>query len=219
MSHLNRPVWHKNVSNAFTIILFKFTCIFRYFVFCKAGFKWTKFRCFLFFFFYTYVCYYKTLKKIWRLDNRINNTVIYLGAFSDFCFVIYDKHHLCISQIFMWNYLQGKFLFLSGLFTVTVKIMSPCLAVFLAFFYFVCIKYSYSRHQRNFLKSLKHLLNVSSSSERKGAGIRALVVTAHPDDECMFFAPAIIQLVSLNVDVHLLCLSQGMATKFSHAHI
>ncbi|CAF98507.1 unnamed protein product, partial [Tetraodon nigroviridis] len=44
---------------------------------------------------------------------------------------------------------------------------------------------------------------------RKGAGIRALVVTAHPDDECMFFAPAIIQLVSLNVDVHLLCLSQG----------
>lgn len=125
---------------------------------------------------------------------------------------------MCVILVryFMWNLLQGRHLFPSGLFTVTIKIMSLYLAVFLAF-YFVCIKYSYSRHQRNFLKSLKHVINVSSSSERKGAGIRALVVTAHPDDESMFFAPAIIQLVALNANVHLLCLSQGMATEFSHA--
>lgn len=96
--------------------------------------------------------------------------------------------------------------------------MSLYLAVFLALFIYFSIKYSYSRNQRNIFKSLKHVINVSSSSERKGSGIRALVVTAHPDDECMFFAPAIVQLVALNASVHLLCLSQGMATEFSHAH-
>lgn len=122
-------------------------------------------------------------------------------------------------RYFIWNRLQGRLLFPSGLFTVTVKIMSLYLAVFLAFVYFFCIKYSYSRHQRNFLKSLKHVINVSSSRERQGADIRALVLTAHPDDECMFFAPAIVQLVALNANVHLLCLSKGMAAEISHAHI
>lgn len=110
-------------------------------------------------------------------------------------------------------------MFLSGLFTVTVKIMIFYLTVFLAFFYFVCLKFSYSRNQRNSLHFFKNVIKVSTSNERKGASIRTLVVIAHPDDECMFFAPAIIQLVALNANVHLLCLSQGMATEFSHAHI
>lgn len=56
------------------------------------------------------------------------------------------------------------------------------------------------------MKSLKHLL---SSRETNGADVRALLVTAHPDDECMFFAPTIIRLVELNASVHLLCLSEG----------
>ena len=41
------------------------------------------------------------------------------------------------------------------------------------------------------------------------ADVRALIVTAHPDDECMFFAPTIIRLVELNATVRLLCLSAG----------
>ena len=37
-----------------------------------------------------------------------------------------------------------------------------------------------------------------------------LIVTAHPDDECMFFAPTILMLQQLTgADVHLLCLSSG----------
>lgn len=36
-----------------------------------------------------------------------------------------------------------------------------------------------------------------------------LFVTAHPDDECMFFAPTIIALSKL-CDVHVLCLSSGI---------
>jgi LmbE family N-acetylglucosaminyl deacetylase len=37
-----------------------------------------------------------------------------------------------------------------------------------------------------------------------------LIVTAHPDDECMFFAPTIIQLHHQGSRVHVLCLSNGM---------
>ena len=38
---------------------------------------------------------------------------------------------------------------------------------------------------------------------------RVLIVTAHPDDECMFFAPIILNLTRNNKEVHLLCLSNG----------
>ncbi|XP_013416582.1 N-acetylglucosaminyl-phosphatidylinositol de-N-acetylase [Lingula anatina] len=36
-----------------------------------------------------------------------------------------------------------------------------------------------------------------------------LIVTAHPDDECMFFSPTIFQLRKTGHEVHLLCLSSG----------
>jgi len=43
----------------------------------------------------------------------------------------------------------------------------------------------------------------------RGVG-RVLLLTAHPDDEVMFFAPTILGLLhSGSVDVHLLCLSNG----------
>lgn len=38
---------------------------------------------------------------------------------------------------------------------------------------------------------------------------RVLIVTAHPDDECMFFAPTILNLLRQNCHVYLLCLSSG----------
>ncbi|KAL1454059.1 hypothetical protein WDU94_010351 [Cyamophila willieti] len=38
---------------------------------------------------------------------------------------------------------------------------------------------------------------------------RVLIVTAHPDDECMFFGPTILNLRLRNVHVSLLCLSAG----------
>jgi len=37
----------------------------------------------------------------------------------------------------------------------------------------------------------------------------ALLVTAHPDDECMFFAPTILELRQAAINMHLLCLSTG----------
>lgn len=46
-------------------------------------------------------------------------------------------------------------------------------------------------------------------------GRRTLIVTAHPDDECMFFAPVILSLTSGRgykgraAQVYLLCLSEG----------
>lgn len=68
------------------------------------------------------------------------------------------------------------------------------------------------------MKSLKRALNAPPSRETNGENIRALVVTAHPDDECMFFAPTIIRLVELNATVHLLCLSEGTVTTHSYLH-
>lgn len=38
-------------------------------------------------------------------------------------------------------------------------------------------------------------------------------MTAHPDDEVMFFAPTILALVGMGVQVHALCLSTGDADK------
>lgn len=105
--------------------------------------------------------------------------------------------------------MQASLLSLHGLFMVTVKIMSVCLAVLIFLAYLVFIKCIYRRHRRTFLESLKHVLNASTCREAGGADIRVLIVTAHPDDECMFFAPTIIQLVELHASVHLLCLSQG----------
>ncbi|KAA0717335.1 N-acetylglucosaminyl-phosphatidylinositol de-N-acetylase [Triplophysa tibetana] len=54
-----------------------------------------------------------------------------------------------------------------------------------------------------------HLLNSEEKVRTRSTGIRALLVTAHPDDECMFFAPTVLKLVESKVDVHLLCLSTG----------
>ncbi|XP_033646866.1 N-acetylglucosaminyl-phosphatidylinositol de-N-acetylase-like [Asterias rubens] len=49
-----------------------------------------------------------------------------------------------------------------------------------------------------------------SSDTKAGKSREVLVVTAHPDDECMFFAPTILQLVQeANTKLNLLCLSTG----------
>ena len=39
-----------------------------------------------------------------------------------------------------------------------------------------------------------------------------LLVTAHPDDEAMFFVPTLLALQARGVAVHVLCLSTGSAT-------
>ncbi len=45
-----------------------------------------------------------------------------------------------------------------------------------------------------------------NSVSRSGS---ALIITAHPDDETMFFAPSILSLVAQNIPVEALCLSNG----------
>ncbi|XP_068585541.1 N-acetylglucosaminyl-phosphatidylinositol de-N-acetylase isoform X2 [Cebidichthys violaceus] len=87
--------------------------------------------------------------------------------------------------------------------------MSVYIAVYIVLSYLILIKCIYYRHRRSVVKSLKRVMNVLSSGEMNGDDISALIVTAHPDDECMFFAPTIVQLVELNANVHLLCLSAG----------
>lgn len=54
-----------------------------------------------------------------------------------------------------------------------------------------------------------------SSNKDKGVGKRVLFVIAHPDDECMFFGPTILNLIK-NSEVYLLCLSIGNHYKKGH---
>lgn len=49
----------------------------------------------------------------------------------------------------------------------------------------------------------------SLSGRSAKSRIKFLLVTAHPDDECMFFGPALTNLLSSGEEVHLLCLSEG----------
>ena len=41
--------------------------------------------------------------------------------------------------------------------------------------------------------------------------MRILLVTAHPDDECMFFTPTIVDFQKKGFKIDLLCLSTGNA--------
>ena len=67
---------------------------------------------------------------------------------------------------------------------------------------------------RGRLKGGVTALSLGPSHEGGGVkGIRALVVTAHPDDECMFFAPTILALTAeCACQPFLLCLSEGRCT-------
>lgn len=40
---------------------------------------------------------------------------------------------------------------------------------------------------------------------------KILIITAHPDDESMFFMPSILSMVQQKIDVHLICFSNGNA--------
>jgi LmbE family N-acetylglucosaminyl deacetylase len=47
------------------------------------------------------------------------------------------------------------------------------------------------------------------TEEKRNVGKRVLFVTAHPDDECMFFGPAIVEFIDAGIQVYLLCFSTG----------
>lgn len=80
--------------------------------------------------------------------------------------------------------------FLIGGETRTTLIVILCIAVF-------------------YLNSLLAVRQTTSSRVRGGR--RFLLVTAHPDDECMFFSPSLLGLKSHGCTVDVLCLSAGDA--------
>lgn len=91
-----------------------------------------------------------------------------------------------------------------------------CLILFVAV-YIASIQWIYQRHNRTFLLSgllPKYPENKLGFRDVKETSLthdaaRAVFVIAHPDDECMFFAPSIITLLKKNISVQLLCLSSG----------
>lgn len=59
--------------------------------------------------------------------------------------------------------------------------------------------------------SIRSILVETHHSPSKYHHLQALIVTAHPDDECMFFSPAILGLVDQGVEVRALSISTGNA--------
>ncbi|KAL6463860.1 hypothetical protein MHYP_G00282510 [Metynnis hypsauchen] len=93
-------------------------------------------------------------------------------------------------------------------------------AAFCCLGYFISVKFLYDRLKRRDVfrplprDRVQGFLSVSSQSPEGGIppavdAVRALFVTAHPDDECMFFAPSVLKLVESKASVYLLCLSSG----------
>jgi hypothetical protein len=52
-------------------------------------------------------------------------------------------------------------------------------------------------------------VNLDTSLSHDGESKTALILTAHPDDEVMFFTPTILALVAAGWEVGALCLSNG----------
>ena len=63
-------------------------------------------------------------------------------------------------------------------------------------------------------ESINHdnpFLHIKSQTNDTGSPPKVLLVTAHPDDESLFFAPTLASLQTSNADVFFLCLSTGDA--------
>ncbi|KAG1664571.1 N-acetylglucosaminyl-phosphatidylinositol de-N-acetylase [Nymphon striatum] len=56
----------------------------------------------------------------------------------------------------------------------------------------------------------------SASSKAVKRARRVLILSAHPDDECMFFGPSIRSFILGGCEVHLLCLSSGDYDRLGH---
>ncbi|KAL4608780.1 N-acetylglucosaminyl-phosphatidylinositol de-N-acetylase isoform X2 [Arapaima gigas] len=85
------------------------------------------------------------------------------------------------------------------------------LFVFTLTLYFIWTKNVFSQCQKK--SDSAHLITLIKQESKNVSepldGIRALLVIAHPDDECMFFGPAVLKLRQLGAQIHVLCLSTG----------
>lgn len=79
------------------------------------------------------------------------------------------------------------------------------LNIALAIIIYLCTNYGIYTH---YFKSEEVDKSWLSNRKLSGCG-RVLFVTAHPDDECMFFGPTILSLVQSKAQVNIVCLSLG----------
>ncbi|KAK3242167.1 hypothetical protein CYMTET_48125 [Cymbomonas tetramitiformis] len=57
----------------------------------------------------------------------------------------------------------------------------------------------------------RYLCRYVTDNDHVASWRRVALITAHPDDESMFFAPTIVSLIAAGLPVHILCLSTGDA--------
>lgn len=86
------------------------------------------------------------------------------------------------------------------------------LLLFIFFFYTITEHRRQSKEKEKLMNKTKSLTPASSS---KNAARNVCLITAHPDDECMFFTPTLLALLdqsegSIPSNVFVLCLSTGL---------
>lgn len=100
------------------------------------------------------------------------------------------------------HYLKSIYLFVAGNTTETLEHLLLVALVYLV----VCL----SLYHLVFRQRLALAFNLCSNIRFPNCR-RVLIVTAHPDDESMFFGPTILSLAKRsNCTIYLLCLSNGM---------
>ena len=60
------------------------------------------------------------------------------------------------------------------------------------------------------LRNLTKKKHIDSNNIGEMGDKKVLVITAHPDDECMFFSPTILGLQDDGWEVYVLCMSTGI---------
>lgn len=113
----------------------------------------------------------------------MNESINLIVPFREFSRYIYDCRHKIEEAL--------ELLILATIF----------LTIFNIILFYLIHNYRNGKCNFRFLRSTKLPDNVS----------RVLLVTAHPDDECMFFGPTLVALRKRNCRIFVLCMSRGVS--------
>lgn len=134
-------------------------------------------------------------------DDPVANTVSDASDSETTAYQTHDTKYIII------NYLNQVYLLLIG---NSIGALEHLLLVALVYIC-VCLSLYYLVFRQRLSSGFTLCTN-----ERFPNCRRVLIVTAHPDDECMFFGPTILSLAKRsNCTVYLLCLSNGEYTVYS----
>ncbi|XP_046679997.1 N-acetylglucosaminyl-phosphatidylinositol de-N-acetylase-like [Homalodisca vitripennis] len=145
------------------------------------------------------------------MNNLPNTSIIDLFGLASGVELFYEAYPSITMQV-VKTFISDCYSYLKTALTTTSKKICPSVDViftqfgfYVTVYLFLCyVMYVVSTYFRNQLSRCEYFDKYAK---------RVMVITAHPDDECMFFGPLIVRLVKSNrCQVFVLCLSCGNAS-------